>query len=92
MGMTVQNSSGSNPVVTLFGQLNDGNFAGKRMHEDEVPYVRYWDNAIDQSMVYIVPSDEQLNVILQALHDGNLAFSTLQEYGGAGGGNSELPI
>ncbi|HJV83904.1 MAG TPA: hypothetical protein VJ698_00395 [Noviherbaspirillum sp.] len=92
MSLTVQNSSGSNPVVTLFGQLGDGRFAGKRMHEDEVPYARYWDNAIDQAMVYIAPSDEQLDAILEALSEGKLAFSRLQDYGAAGGGTSDFPV
>lgn len=28
-----------------------------RMNEDEVPYSKYWENAVDQAMVYIVPDD-----------------------------------
>lgn len=92
MTITVKNSSGSNPVVTLFGMLGDGAYTAKLMHEDEVPYAKYWDNAVDQVMVYVEPDDAQLDQIVQALNDGKLDYASLQQYGQAGGGTSELPV
>jgi len=92
MSLTVDNTQPGDPVVTLFGQLDDGSYVAKKMHEDEVPYARYWKNALDQVMVYIVPDDAQLNAIVQALNDGKLDYETLQDYGSAGGGTSTLPI
>jgi hypothetical protein len=92
MSLTVQNSSGSAPVVTLFGELDDGTFAAKMMKEDEVPYTKCWDNAIDQAMVYVAPDDAQLDAIVQALNEGKLHFSALQSYGSSEGGTSEFPI
>lgn len=92
MSITVRNSSGGNPVVTLFGMLDDGTYRAEKMHEDEVPYPTYWDDAIDQVMVYVEPDDEQLATLVSALNDGELDYKKLQDYGSAGGGESEFPI
>ena len=92
MSITVKNSSGGNPVVTLFGLRGDGTYAAARMHEDEVPYPLYWDDAVDQVMVYVEPDDEQLDTLLFALNDGKLEYKKLQDYGSAGGGKSEFPV
>lgn len=92
MGLTVKNTCSDTPVVTLFGQLRDGSYAAKTMREGEVPYSRYWENGIDQVMVYIAPDEEQLQAILRALNEGRLKYSTLQQFGTAEGGTSTLPI
>ena len=92
MSLTVDNTHPGDPVVTLFGQLIDGSYVAKKMHEDDVPYTRYWDNALDQVMVYVVPDDAQLDAIVQALNAGKLDYNTLQDYGSAGGGTSTFPI
>jgi hypothetical protein len=92
MSLTVDNTHPDDPVVTLFGQLIDGSYVAKKMHEDAVPYTRYWKNALDQVMVYVVPDDAQLDAIVQALNAGKLDYSTLQDYGSAGGGTSTFPI
>jgi len=92
MTLTVKNTNHEAPVVTLFGQLDDGTYVAKKMHEDEVPYAKYWKNALGQVMVYIVPDAAQLDAIVQALNEGRLDYNTLQDYGSAGGGNSILPV
>lgn len=92
MDLTVKNTCRDTLVVTLFGQLRDGSYAAKTMREDEVPYSRYWENGIDQVMVYIAPDEEQLQAILRALNEGRLNYSTLQQFGTAEGGTSTLPI
>ncbi|TCS39302.1 hypothetical protein EDC30_101258 [Paucimonas lemoignei] len=92
MTITVRNSVESAPKVTLFGQLANGKFAAKVMNEDEAPFGKCWDNAIDQRMVYIVPDIDQLDAIVRALNEGRLDYDTLQDYGGTGGGVTELPI
>jgi hypothetical protein len=92
MSITVKNTSSQTGKVTLFGELNDGSFVAKVMGEDQVPYGRYWDNLVEQVMVYIDPGKEQLDAILAALNERRLPFSQLQNYGGSGGGSSTIPV
>jgi hypothetical protein len=92
MSITVKNTTPDAPMVTLFGELRDGSFVAKVMREDAVPYGHRWDDEIDQAMVYIVPSDEQLHAILAALRDRRLPFGELQNYGSSEGGNSDIPV
>ena len=92
MSITVSNTHPERPVVTLFGQLDDGSYAAKVMNETEVPYARCWDNALDQVMVYIEPDDTQLQAMLAALSDGRLDYAALQTYGGSNGGTSTIPV
>ena len=92
MSITVKNTSAQTGKVTLFGELSDGSFVAKVMGEDQVPYGRYWDNLVEQVMVYIDPDKQQLDAILAALNERRLPFSGLQDYGGAGGGNSTIPV
>lgn len=92
MSTEVSNTHPDSPRVTLFGQLENGKFDAEIMDETDVPYDRYWDNAIDQVMVYLDPTEDQLGRILSALNEGRLKFSDLQEYGSANGGISQLPV
>ncbi len=92
MSTTVANTKPDSPVVTLVGKLRDGAYVAEAMEETSVPYGYYWDNAIDQVMVYIDPNDAQLKEVVAALNDGRLPFSSLQEYGSSNGGISTLPI
>lgn len=90
--LTVSNTRPEAPTVALFGQLDDGTYTGEVLEETGVPYTRYWNNAIDQVVVYIQPDEQQLQAIVQALNDGRLHFSELQEFGAADGGTTTLPI
>lgn len=92
MTIAVNNSRPGEPVVTLFGKLDDGSYDARVMSETSVPYSPYWENGIAQVMVYIEPDDEQLHSMLAALNDGRLDFSTLQSYGSSNGGTSAIPI
>lgn len=92
MPVDITNTRPEMPRVTLFGQLENGVHDARIMDESDVPYARCWDNAVDQVMVYIEPTQEQLELILSALNDGRLRFSDLQEYGSANGGHSRLPV
>jgi hypothetical protein len=92
MSITVKNTTPDTPIVTLFGELQDGSFVAKVMREDEVPYGHRWDNEIDQAMVYIEPNEEQLARILAALDERRLPFGDLQNYGSSAGGTSTLPV
>ncbi len=92
MEITVNNTNPNDPRVTLFGELQDGSFAAKVMAETAVPYRRYWDNEIEQLIVYIVPDDDQLDAILKALHERRLPFKSLQDYGSVSGGSSKIPV
>ena len=92
MSLTVCNSRPERPVVTLFGQLDDGTYAARVMEETEVPYARCWDNALDQVMVYIEPDEDQLRSMLTALNEGTLAYASLQNYGASTGGISTIPL
>ncbi len=92
MNLTVSNSRPEHPVVTLFGQLDNGSYVARVMEETQVPYRRCWDNALDQVMVYIEPDDKQLEAMLNALNNGTLDYSTLQNYGASTGGTSTIPV
>ncbi|HJV73749.1 MAG TPA: hypothetical protein VJ654_05965 [Noviherbaspirillum sp.] len=92
MPTTIQNTRPEAPSVTLFGRMNDGTFAAEVMEETGVPYSAYWNKAIEQVVVYIVPTAEQLHSMLSALNEGRLDFSDLQNYGSSNGGTSTLPI
>lgn len=92
MSTTVPNTRPDTPRVTLFGQLDDGKYVAEVMAETSVPYTPYWKNALDQAMVYIDPSDEQLQSMVAALNEGRLEFSSLQNYGASNGGTSTIPI
>jgi len=92
MNITVRNTTSQTGRVTLFGELQDGSFVAKVMGEDQVPYSRYWDNQVEQAMVYIEPDSAQLAAILAALNERRLAFRDLQGYGGSTGGTSTIPV
>jgi hypothetical protein len=92
MSITVKNTSAQNGRITLFGELQDGSFAGKVMAETEVPYGHYWNNEIDKVMVYIEPDEQQLGAILAALNARRLPFNELQNYGASSGGTSTIPV
>jgi hypothetical protein len=92
MNLNVSNSRPEHPVVTLFGQLDNGSYVGRVMEETQVPYRRCWDNALDQVMVYIEPDDSQLEAMLNALNNGTLDYSNLQNYGASTGGTSTIPV
>lgn len=92
MPTTIQNTRPEAPSVTLFGRLDDGTFTAEVMDETGVPYSAYWDNAIEQVVVYIAPNAEQLHTMVAALNEGRLDFSELQNYGSSNGGASTLPI
>jgi hypothetical protein len=92
MSIVVPNTQPDAPRVTLFGQLDDGHYTAAVMDEDAVPYTRYWDNAIDQAMVYIEPDDDQLSKMVAALNEGRLDFSSLQDFGSSNGGTSIITI
>ena len=92
MDITVKNTSSATGRVTLFGELQDGSFVAKVMGEDQVPYTRYWDDEVEQAMVYIEPDAAQLAAILAALNERRLAFKALQDYGGSAGGTSTIPV
>jgi hypothetical protein len=92
MDIVVPNTRPDVPRVTLFGQLNDGSYAAEVMDEDAVPYTLYWDTAIDQCAVYIEPDEEQLERIVNALNEGRLEFSRLQDFGSVNGESSIIHI
>ncbi|MEW6020552.1 MAG: hypothetical protein AB1807_00295 [Pseudomonadota bacterium] len=92
MDLTVNNSTTSAFLVTVFAELQDGSFVAKVMPETGVPYTPYWDNEIDQVIVYISPDEEQLAAILAALNERRLPFKDLQNYGSVAGGTSTIPV
>ena len=92
MSITVKNTTPDTTKVTLFGELRDGSFDAKIMAETDVPYTRYWDDEIEQRVVYIQPDPEQLKAILAALNDRRLSIEQLQEFGSVSGGTSEIPV
>jgi len=92
MSITVRNTTPDTTRVTLFGELQDGTFAAKVLAETDVPYTRYWDNEIEQRIVYIQPDADQLEAIVAALNERRLTMAQLQDFGGAGGGTSDIPI
>ena len=89
---TVNNSTTSAFLVTVFAELQDGSFVGKVMAETDVPYTPYFENEVDQVVVYISPDEDQLQAILRALNERRLPFGDLQNYGSAAGGTSTIPV
>jgi hypothetical protein len=92
MASTICNTRPEAPRVTLIGQLDDGTYAGEVLEESGVPYTRYWENAIDQAVVYLEPDERQLEKLLEALNEGRITFRQLQEFGSSKGGTSRLPV
>lgn len=92
MNITVQNTVPDTARITLVGELQDGSFKAKVMTETAVPYTPYWDNLLEQRIVYIQPDDEQLGAILAALNDRRLSLDELQNYGSSDGGSSSIPV
>lgn len=92
MDLTVNNSTTPDILVTLFAELQDGSFKAKVMAETDVPYAPYWENEVEQLVVYIAPDKEQLAAILKALEERRLPFKSLQDYGSAAGGSSTIPV
>ena len=92
MSITVKNTTSDTTRVTLFGELRDGSFDAKVMAETDVPYTKYWDNELEQRIVYLNPDPEQLKAIVAALNERRLSLDDLQNLGGSDGGTSELPI
>ncbi len=92
MGITVKNTTPDTAKVTLVGEMMDGSFDAKVMAETDVPYTKYWDNELEQRIVYLHPDPEQLKAIVTALNEGRLSLDALQDFGSSAGGESELPI
>jgi len=92
MNITVQNTVPDTARITLVGELQDGSFKAKVMAETAVPYTPYWDNLLEQRIVYIEPDDEQLDAILAALNARRLSLDELQNYGSSAGGSSAIPV
>jgi len=92
MELTVSNSTTPAILVTVFAELQDGSFAAKVMPETSVPYTPYFENEVDQVIVYIAPEEEQLASILAALNERRLPFKDLQNYGSVAGGSSTIPV
>jgi len=92
MGITVKNTTPDTAKVTLVGEMMDGSFDAKVMAETDVPYTKYWDNELEQRIVYLHPNPEQLKAIVAALNEGRLSLDALQDFGSSAGGESELPI
>lgn len=92
MGITVKNTTPDTAKVTLVGEMMDGSFDAKVMAETDVPYTKYWDNELEQRIVYLNPDPEQLQAIVAALNERRLTLDALQDFGSSAGGESELPI
>lgn len=92
MNITVQNTVPATTRITLVGEMHDGTFAAEVMTETAVPYTPYWDNLLEQRIVYIHPDDEQLEAIITALNERRLTLDELQNYGSAEGGTSSIPV
>lgn len=92
MGITVKNTTPDTAKVTLVGEMMDGSFDARVMAETDVPYTKYWDNELEQRIVYLNPDPEQLKAIVTALNERRLSLDTLQDFGSSTGGESELPI
>ena len=92
MGTTVKNTTPDTARVILVGEMMDGSFDAKVMSETDVPYTKYWDNELEQRIVYLNPDADQLKAIVQALNDRRLSLDDLQDFGSSAGGESELPI
>ena len=92
MNITVQNTVPATTRITLVGEMHDCSFAAEVMTETAVPYTPYWDNLLEQRIVYIQPDDEQLEAIITALNERRLTLDELQNYGSAEGGTSSIPV
>ena len=92
MELTVNNSTASAVLVTVFAELQDGSFAARVMAETDVPYKPCFENEVDQAVVYISPDEDQLEAILTALNERRLPFGSLQDYGSVAGGTSTIPV
>jgi len=92
MGITVKNTRPDTAKVTLVGEMMDGSFDARVMAETDVPYPKYWDNELEQRIVYLNPDPEQLKAIVAALNERRLSLDDLQDFGSSAGGESELPI
>jgi hypothetical protein len=62
------------------------------MAETDVPYTKYWDNELEQRIVYLNPDPEQLKSIVSALNERRLSLDDLQNFGSSAGGTSDLPL
>ena len=92
MNITVKNTTADKTRITLVGELQDGSFKAKVMAETDVPYTPYWEQQVEQRMIYIQPDPEQLQAIVKALNERRLTLDQLQDFGSAGGGTSEIPV
>lgn len=92
MGTTVKNTTPDTAKVILVGEMMDGSFDAKVMSETDVPYTKYWDNELEQRIVYLHPDADQLKAIVVALNERRLSLDDLQDFGSSAGGESELPI
>ncbi|MGJ7917225.1 hypothetical protein ACI48D_17340 [Massilia sp. LXY-6] len=92
MSITVKNTTPDTTRITLVGELQDGSFKAKVMSETDVPYTPYWEQQVEQRMIYIQPDPEQLKAIVAALNERRLTLDQLQSFGSAGGGESEIPV
>ncbi|NNG21474.1 hypothetical protein [Telluria aromaticivorans] len=92
MGTTVKNTTPDTAKVILVGEMMDGSFDAKLMSETDVPYTKYWDNELEQRIVYLHPDADQLEAIVAALNERRLSLDDLQDFGSSAGGESELPI
>jgi len=92
MNIMVANTLPDTARITLVGEMQDGSFKAKVMTETDVPYTPYWDNLLEQRIIYIQPDDEQLTSILAALNEGRLSLDELQNYGSSDGGTSSIPV
>jgi len=92
MNITVKNTLPDTARITLVGEMQDGSFKARVMTETDVPYTPYWDNQLEQRIVYIDPDDEQLAAILAALNERKLSLDELQNYGSSDGGESSIPV
>lgn len=92
MGITVKNTTPDTARVTLVGEMMDGSFDARVMAETDVPYTKYWDNELEQRIVYLHPDPDQLEAIVTALNERRLSIDELQNFGSSAGGTSELPI
>jgi hypothetical protein len=92
MNMTVKNTTPDTTRVTLVGEMQDGTFKAKVMAETDVPYTPYWEHQVEQRMIYLQPDPDQLARIVTALNERRLTLDQLQDFGGAGGGESNLPV
>jgi len=92
MTITVANTLPETARITLVGEMQDGSFKAKVMTETDVPYTPYWEDLLEQRIVYIQPDDEQLAAIVSALNQRKLSLDELQNYGSSAGGTSSIPV